>query len=464
MNKLIKTISPVDGTVYVEKHFATNKAVEEALSIAQKAQLEWKNTPITERAAICLQAVENLEQQGKRIAEELSWQMGRPIRYGEGEVAGFAFRARHMIALAEKKLSTIQIESDEGLTRFIKREPLGAVFSLAPWNYPYLTAVNSVIPAIMAGNAVLLKPSAQTPLTAERIAEAFTATDLPFGVFQTLLLNHQQTANIINSSQIDMVAFTGSVAGGVEIERVAAGNFIDVNLELGGKDPAYVRSDANLETAIESLVDGAFFNSGQSCCAVERIYVHSSVYQDFVDGFVALTKQYVLGHPLDHATTLGPVVNHASAERVQRQIKQAIEMGAEAMIDVALFNYSEEHPLYLPPQVLLNVNHEMDVMRDESFGPVVGIMSVESDEQAVALMNDSEFGLTASVWTEDKTIAMALGEQVNTGTWFMNRCDYLDPSLAWVGVKKSGRGATLSEIGYERLTRAKSFYLKGAVK
>jgi acyl-CoA reductase-like NAD-dependent aldehyde dehydrogenase len=337
---------------------------------------------------------------------------------------------------------------------------LGVVLVIAPWNYPWLTSVNTIIPALMAGNAVILKHSAQTPLVAERYAEAFRAADLPTGVFQYLHLDHAQTARAIKAPEVDFVAFTGSVAGGGMVEGAAQGRFIGVGLELGGKDPAYVRQDADMAHAVENLVDGAFFNSGQSCCGIERIYVHEQVYDDFVDGYAALVRQYKLGDPTDPETTLGPLVRTEAAEFVRGQIKDAVAAGAKALIDPKAFPADKPGTPYMAPQVLVDVDHTMSVMTEESFGPVVGIMKVASDQQAVELMNDSRFGLTAAVWTSNEVAARRIGDQVETGTWFMNRCDYLDPALAWTGVKQSGRGCTLSVFGYEALTRPKSFHLR----
>jgi hypothetical protein len=284
--------------------------------------------------------------------------------------------------------------------------------------------------------------------------------NLPQGLFQNLLLDHAQTAAIIASARVQQVNFTGSVDAGKAMENAASGRFLGMGLELGGKDPAYVRADANLEYAVENLVDGSFFNSGQSCCAVERIYVDQKIYPEFVERFVELTRQYVLGNPLDEATTLGPLVTPGAAFFVRGQIAEAVAQGAKAMIDPQAFAADVPGSAYLAPQVLVDVTHQMSVMRDESFGPVVGIMPVASDEEAIALMNDSEFGLSASIWTQDVAAAEHLGNAIDTGTVFMNRCDYLDPALAWTGVKNSGRGVTLSRLGYEHLTRAKSFHLR----
>ncbi len=334
------------------------------------------------------------------------------------------------------------------------------VFTIAPWNYPYLTAVNSVIPALMAGNTVVLKHAANTLLVAERFQKAFDAAGLPKGVFQHLVLSHGQTAEIISGGHANMVCFTGSVAGGKAMEQAAAGRFINVGLELGGKDPAYVRPDANLAHAIENLVDGAYFNSGQSCCGIERIYVHRKVWDDFIDGFVTLTKSYILGSPLEEATTLGPLVRAEAAEFVRGQIDAAVRAGAKAHIDPKSFAMDRPGTPYMAPQVLTGVNHQMSVMMEESFGPVVGLMPVADDEEAIALMNDSPYGLTAAIWTEDQEAAQRIGDEIATGTVFMNRCDYLDPALTWTGVKDTGRGATLSVVGYEALTRPKSYHLR----
>ena len=455
-----KIISPANNRSYAERAYATDAEIEQVLEKSAIAQKAWRNTSIETRKSICLKAVSALLARQSSIAEELSWQMGRPLRYTAGEIKGFAERARHMAKIAAVKLADIEIEKSAESTRLIRRTPHGIVFSIVPWNYPYLTAVNVIIPALMAGNSVIMKPSSQTPLTAERLFEAFETAELPAGLFQHLFLDHASTATLIQHEVVNYVSFTGSTQGGREIEVAATGRFIDVGLELGGKDPAYVRSDADLEQAVEGLVDGAFFNSGQSCCGIERIYVHKDLYQKFCDSFIELTREYRLGDPLQPETTLGPMVNTAAANRVREQINDAIKQGATAAIDENDFPASKVDSAYLAPQVLLNVDHSMSVMRDESFGPVIGIMSVESDEQAVELMNDSPYGLTASIWTTDRQSALDLGNQLETGTCFMNRCDYLDPALAWSGVKHSGKGNTLSELAYERLTKPKSFHLR----
>ena len=460
MSNEVKLISPVDGRVYAERHYASDETVSAELETASQAQHAWKKTPLAERARYCTAALEALLAMRDEIAPEIAWQMGRPVRYGAGELRGVEERARYMISIAADALADIDAGEKAGFHRFVRREPLGTVFVIAPWNYPYLTAVNSIIPALMAGNAVILKHATQTLLVGERFERALEQAGLPAGVFRNLLLNHEQSARVINSGRVQQVNFTGSVEGGRAMERAASGHFLGLGLELGGKDPAYVRHDADLGFTVENLVDGSFFNSGQSCCGIERIYVDRGVYPEFVERFAELTRSYVLGNPLDEATTLGPLVKASSADFVRGQIADAIAGGARALIDGTAFSADAIGTPYLAPQVLVDVDHSMSVMREESFGPVVGIMPVDGDAQALQLMNDSPYGLTASVWTRDLDAAERIGDDIATGTVYMNRCDYLDPSLAWTGVKHTGRGATLSRVGYETLTRPKSFHLR----
>ena len=429
MSAMLQTISPVDGVVYVERPYSTDVDIKNALFLSVKAQLDWQKTDIHERKSICQKAVKALMDNQVIISEEISWQMGRPIQYAPAEIRGFVERARYMIDIASQKLEDIKVAELLGFTRYIQRLPVGVVFTVVPWNFPYLTAVNSIIPAIMAGNVVIMKPSSQTPLTGERFADAFKIAGLPKGLFHSLLLTHEATEKVIQASEVNYVSFTGSISGGQFVEQAAAGRFIDVGLELGGKDPAYVRADVNIDHAIENLVDGAFFNSGQSCCGIERIYVHQDVYDKFVDGFVSQVKKYQLGNPLNSNTTLGPMARTELAELVRTQIQEAQKKGAKTCIDKNMFKEDKPFSPYLAPQVLLDVDHSMSLMKEENFGPVVGIMKVFSDDEAIRLMNDSQYGLTASVWTQDEEMAIEIGNKIQTGTWFMNRCDYLDPAM-----------------------------------
>ncbi|AQZ95847.1 aldehyde dehydrogenase family protein [Halopseudomonas phragmitis] len=460
MSKRLQTFSPIDGSLYLERDLATQEQIQRVLDSAVYAQQRWKQTPLAERVALGRRAIEAFAAREAQLAEELCWMMGRPIRYAPGEVRGFVERASYMADIAEQALADIRLPDKPGFSRFIRREPLGVSLVIAPWNYPYLTAVNAVMPALLAGNAVLLKHSAQTPLCSERMVEAFREAGLPEGVFQFLHLSHADTEQLIQAEPVRHVAFTGSVAGGAMVEKAAAGRFIATGLELGGKDPAYVRADADLAHAVETCVDGAFFNSGQSCCAIERIYVHDYLYDDFVEQAVALVKTYRLGRSDDPATTLGPVVRPEAAAFIRAQVAEAVGQGASALIDPDSFKLDKPGTCYLAPQILAGVNHGMRVMTEETFGPVVGIQRVSNDDEALALMNDSEFGLTAAIFSQNEPAALALAERIDAGTVFLNRCDYLDPALAWTGVKNSGRGCTLSSIGYEHLTRPKSFHFK----
>ena len=460
MTQSFQTISPIDGKVLFTREYSSKEEIDAILEQAKQGYNSWKQKTITERVDILRKFVSAVIANKTELAEELTKQMGRPIRYSAGEIGGFEQRATAMLDMAPEALADIIPDVQEGFIRFVRREPLGVVLVLSPWNYPYLTAVNAIIPALVAGNTVVLKHSEQTALVAERLLQAAQDAGLPEKVFQIIHCTHEQVGGIIQDSRVSFVAFTGSVEGGQAVQKAASDRFIGLGLELGGKDPAYVRADADFDHAVENLVDGAFFNSGQSCCGIERIYVHESLYERFIRAFAQLVKDYVLDDPLNEETTMGPMVRTKNANHVRGQIQEAIGAGARILIDPNSFEKNEAGTPYLAPQVLVDVDHSMAVMKEESFGPVVGIMPVSSDEEAVRLMNDSDFGLTASIWTKDSQKALEIADQLETGTVFMNRCDYLDPSLAWVGVKNSGRGCTLSKIGYEQMTRPKSFHFR----
>lgn len=454
----VKCISPIDGSVYAERETLTMEAAQEAVARAREAQKAWAARPLQERVDLVMGALREIENSTDRMTEELAHQMGRPVRYG-GEFGGLQERTSHMAKIAEEALAPKVIEDSDAFTRKILREPHGVVFVVAPWNYPYMTANNTIAPALIAGNTVILKHASQTILVGEHLADAYHAAGVPKDVFQNVVLSHDTTSALIADNAFDFVNFTGSVGGGQAMERAAAGTFTGVATELGGKDPAYVRADANLEAAVDGVMDGAMFNAGQCCCGIERIYVHESLYDAFVEKAVAWVNKLKLGNPLEEATTLGPMANVRFADEVRAQIDEAIAEGATAHIEKMS---ADDGGAYLTPQVLTNVTHEMRVMRDESFGPVVGIMPVKDDEEAIELMNDSQFGLTAAIFTADAEAAEAIGQRLETGTVFMNRADYLDPALCWTGCKQTGRGAGLSELGYHALTRPKSYHLKKA--
>ncbi|MEE9313679.1 MAG: aldehyde dehydrogenase family protein [Rhizobiaceae bacterium] len=453
---MLTCISPIDGSVFAERPVVSRANADKTIAKLRSAQKDWAARPLQERVDLVMAGVAAIGAQNDEIVSELAHMMGRPIRYG-GEFSGFNERASHMATIAEESLADIVVSDDASFKRYIKRIPHGVVLVVAPWNYPYMTAINTVAPALIAGNAVVLKHATQTLLVGERMAQAFHSAGIPADLFQNLFLDHATTSDLISSKAFDFVNFTGSVGGGQAMETAAAGTFTGVGTELGGKDPGYVLNDADLDAAVDTLVDAAMFNSGQCCCGIERIYVHESLFDAFLEKAVKIVQGYKLGNPLDAETTMGPMAHVRFANEVREQIAEAVADGATAHIET----FSEDDGgAYLTPQILTGVTHKMRVMQEESFGPVVGIMSVKSDEEAIALMNDSEFGLTASLWTKDLDRAEQIGDQLETGTVFMNRADYLDPGLCWTGCKNTGRGGGLSVIGYHNLTRPKSYHLK----
>ncbi|PTX00733.1 aldehyde dehydrogenase family protein [Pararhodobacter aggregans] len=458
----IKCLSPVDGRIYAERPALPLAEAQAAAARAKVAQKAWAARPLAERIALVMAGVEALNAMKAPVVEELAWQMGRPTRYG-GEFGGMNERSRYMASIAETALAPTMVEDGTTFRRYIAREAVGVVLVIAPWNYPYMTAMNTIVPALIAGNSVMLKHASQTLLVGERIAMAMAEAGVPADVFQNVVLDHATTEALIGARAFGFVNFTGSVGGGVAIEKAAAGTFTGVGLELGGKDPGYVRADADLDAAVDSLMDGAMFNAGQCCCGIERIYVHESLYDAFVEKSVAWVKALKLGNPFEPETTLGPMAHARFARIVREQVAEAVAAGATPLIDPALFP-ADDGGAYLAPQILVNVDHSMRVMTEESFGPVVGIMKVSGDEEAIALMNDCHYGLTASIWTADTEAAAAIGARIETGTVFMNRCDYLDPALCWTGCKDTGRGAALSALGYQSVTRPKSYHLKKVTK
>lgn len=459
-NGQFQTISPIDGRVcYEGVLFDINQALGLANSL-QSGGKRWAKTPLGKRMAVMEKFIDIFSQMEEEVGESITTQMGRPIKFSGAETSVVKERGDYMLSIAEEALADKSFSDKPGYNRFIRREPLGLAFIIAPWNYPYLTSLNGIIPALISGNSVLLKHSLQTPRCAELIAKALYEAGIPEDIFGFFQADHDTVGKLIGSGKVNFVSFTGSVNGGKQIERAAAGSFIPVNLELGGKDAAYVRADADIDLTAISLSEGAFFNSGQCCCGIERIYAHSSVYNSFVDALIEQANALTLDLPDKPNTTLGPMANIKGADMVRHHIAKALDEGATVNIDERRFPASQEKTPYVAPQVMTNVNHTMDIMKEETFGPVVGVMPVESDEEAVTMMNDSPYGLTASIWTKDKKIAEQLGNQIECGVFFMNRCDYVDPALPWCGVKDTGRGCSLSHLGYDLVTRPKGFHLR----
>ncbi len=457
---MIECISPIDGKLLVSKKPHSESEIQNMVVAAKAAQKIWAKTPLSERISKVKQYLENMRAMNDEIVPEIAQQMGRPIRYG-GEFRPFEERTNYLMNLAPKALQNMMPDDNKsGIKRYIERAPVGIVMVIAPWNYPFITANNTIVTALLAGNAVLLKHSAQTILVGERIAKALESVGLPHGLFHHVIMTHDSCEKLLGSGHINYVNFTGSVQGGRNIEKAIAGTFGGCGLELGGKDPALVLDDCDFDFTVANLVDGAFYNSGQCCCGIERIYVMASIYDKFVEKFAQLTNEYILGNPLDSATTLGPMANIRFANLVRDHNKSAIRDGAKALIDAKKFSADDGKNCFVAPQVMVNVNHNMDIMKEETFGPSVGIMKINNTDDAIKLMNDSQFGLTASIWTKDLERAEQIGKQVETGMVFMNRCDYVDPGLCWTGIKNTGRGAGLGFLGFDQVTRPKPFHLR----
>jgi len=452
-------VNPYTGETAFTTPIIERNTVNAVVARARKAFGLWRFSTMAERQALCSKFVDIFGAQGEQHALDISLQMGKPLQQARGEVATTLTRARYMIEIADETLADEHLPEQEGFVRYIRHEPLGVVLDIAAWNYPLLIAVNVVVPAVLAGNAVIIKHSSKTPRCGEAFAEAFRAAGAPEDLVQHIVADHETTDALIRHEGVDYVSFTGSVKGGYEIANSAAGRFIDVGLELGGKDPAYVCADAPFDFTVANCVDGAFFNAGQSCCAIERIYVDQAIYADFVEAFAALARDYVLGDPSDEATTIGPLASRAAPAFLAGQVEDAVKRGGRLVVDPASFARPATG-WFAAPAVVADAPQDSSLMQEESFGPVIGILPVRNEAEAIQYMNDSPYGLTASIWTADMERAIHVGERIETGTFFMNRCDYLDPALPWTGVKETGRGASLSRYGLLQLSRRKSMHLR----
>jgi acyl-CoA reductase-like NAD-dependent aldehyde dehydrogenase len=461
---VLSVINPATEEIAYKIPLQTLEEAMEAISKSAAAQKNWKRVPIAERVKLCAGVISAFKLEQLKIAHEISVQMGKPITQALAEVDGLNHRMQKMMEIAESALAEKVLPPLSGFTRKIAREPLGVLLNIPAWNYPLLTAVNVVVPAILSGNSVLIKHSSKTPLSGQHFATAFKVAGAPEGLVVSLNLDHAVTAEVIGDPRIQYIGFTGSVAGGHEIYQTTAKNrFIDVGLELGGKDPAYVRGDADIGYAAKNLASGAFYNAGQSCCGVKRIYVHQTIYKKFLRAFLDEAKIYGPGDPLKKNTTLGPVVDRQAREHLERQVAGAIKEGGE----IACGGKSTEvggRGFFWEPTVVVAAPQKSAVMQDESFGPLTTVNEVAGDLEAIKKMNDSHLGLTASLWTKDENDALHLGEQLEVGTVFMNRCDFLDPLLPWSGVKDTGKGATLSHLGLLQLTRPKAYHFRTQIK
>lgn len=454
-------VSPIDGQVAHEFEYLDDAAALATVERAHAAQRAWKRTDLGERVQLCRAMLDAYEAQADRYAREIATMMGKPLAEAAGEIRTMRARVEALIEQAPAALADEPLPAMQGFERRIRHEPIGVVLDIAAWNYPLLVPINVVAGAVLAGDSVLIKHSPQTALCGAQLARSFAEAGAPEGLVSDFMVRHETVAEVLRQRVVDQVAFTGSVRGGHEVFRAAAhDNFMAVGLELGGKDPALVLPDCDFDFTVPNLVEGAFYNAGQSCCAVERIYVHEAIWDRFVEAYVAETHKLRLGNPLAEGTTLGPVVDARAAARVQQQVAAAISAGARLLTDEAEFEIPDASPCYLAPMVLVDVDHSMALMRDETFGPAIGLMKVRDEAEALALMNDSSYGLTASIWTRDDARVEALAAELDTGTVFQNRCDYLDPWLPWVGVKDSGHGVSLSHLGLRALTRPKSLHFR----
>ncbi|KAB5515080.1 Aldehyde/histidinol dehydrogenase [Coniochaeta sp. 2T2.1] len=461
--EIITTISPVTNEGVVTRNGVSPEELALLPETATNAFQSWRQTKLADRQIIIKKALARLSERTDDLAQGLTKEMGRPISYTPTEIKTAVKRGEYLLKISDEALKDTDGEAEKGFKRFIRKVPVGPVLIIFAWNYPYLILANGLIPALLAGNSVILKPSPQTPTVVEEVARAFEEAGLPSGVIQYFHSGSStQIETIVRDPRVALVCFTGSVAGGLAVQKAASDRIVNVGLELGGKDPAYVRSDVDIEWAAGEIVDGAVFNSGQSCCSIERVYVHESIHDEFVSKVQDVLKGYKLGDPSSKETHLGPVISKRSKEAIEAQIKDALDKGAkDATPDNESFkNPSPKMGNWVAPTLLTHVSQDMTIMKDETFGPVIPVMKVSSDEEAVRLMNDSEFGLTASIWSKDTERAYELCEQVEAGTVFVNRCDFPSPDLAWTGWKNSGKGQTLSKYGFDQFVKLKSYHLK----
>ena len=454
---LMNLVNPATEEIFRTLEPTSEAELASVLEKMRTAQRKWRDVPVSERVEICRGFVDTFRAIKESVALDITRQMGKPLVQARREVDTTLDRAETMLRLAAAALQDDGLPPKEGFRRFIRHEPLGIVLDIPAWNYPLLIAVNVVIPALLAGNAVLIKHARLTPLCGDAFVDALHKTSLPPDLVASVHVGHATVSRLIERRAVDFISFTGSVEGGREVYRQASAQLLDMGLELGGKDPALVCEDANFDFAVANLVDGAFYNSGQSCCAIERIYVMRPLFSRFVDAYVAEVEKYKVGNPLDAATDIGPLAQHKAVEFLEFQIGQAVGRGARVLTGG---RRAPGTGYFFQPTVLVDVDHGMSLMMEESFGPVIGIMPVDSEEEGVRLMNDSPYGLTASIWTEDPARGEALAGRTAAGTVYVNRCDYLDPELAWAGIKDSGHGCTLSHLGFLHLTRPKSFHLR----
>ena len=456
----LSIVNPATGSTVVRLAADGAREVAQRYAVARAAQPRWTATPIRKRIATIERFREQIVTQGETLARTLTQEVGKPIRQSRNELKGLLGRLDFFIAESARALRERKVFADasQSLDERITHEPLGVVANISAWNYPYFVGSNVFVPALVAGNAVLYKPSEYATLTGRHIADLLHASGVPEDVFVPVIGGGTTGAALLRQP-LDGVFFTGSYATGAKIAAIAGKRMIKVQLELGGKDPVYVCDDVDAKTAAAAVADGAFYNTGQSCCSVERIYVHEAIHDAFVDAFVAEVQSYRIGDPMDEATYIGPLTRRAQLDVLRRQVADARRKGASLLCGGSPIKRKGN---WFAPTVLANVDHSMLVMREESFGPIIGIQAVADDAAAIDLMNDTEYGLTAGVYTHDPARARRILSRVHAGSVYWNCCDRVSPRLPWSGVKHSGIGLTLGTMGIETFTRPKAWHLRSA--
>ena len=410
--------------------------------------------PVAKRVVRVRGALDYFKANREAIAGDITAQMGRPLAQARGEIDGLLERFNYLCDIAPEVLAADAVTKREYFHREILHEPHGVVLIIAAWNYPLLIAASGISAALLAGNVVLLKHSTRTLSIGEHFQKAFGAE----GLLQHVVMDHANTARLIEEGDINHVVFTGSVGGGEKIYASTAKRNCDCNLELGGKDGAYVAADADIAQSAAMLVDGAMYNAGQCCCGIERVYVHAAVYDEFLAACQPLVEGYTLGNPLDAATTQGPLAVASSAKLMEAQITEAVTVGGEVLAGGKARQIGQG--MFFEPTLLTVNSNDLAIMQEENFGPLLPVMKVADDAEAIAHINDSQFGLTAVICTSDRARAEAFAGAVEAGTIFMNRCDFLDPALPWTGVKASGKGSSLSRYGLLAMTRPKAIHFR----
>ncbi|MDZ7651272.1 MAG: aldehyde dehydrogenase family protein [Burkholderiaceae bacterium] len=457
---MLHVINPAHGGTIAELPEDTQHSVTAKYRAARAAQPGWAAIPLAMRLAAIKRFRAGIADHMERLAAVLTSEVGKPIKQARNELNGLLPRLDFFIAHAEGALAPRQVFDADGMRESISHEPLGVVANISAWNYPYFVGSNVFVPALLAGNSVLYKPSEYATLTGLEIGNLLHASGVPQDVFSVLVGGGRVGIELLKEP-VDGVFFTGSYGTGRKIAEAVASRMIKVQLELGGKDPTYVCEDVDVAAAAASLADGAMYNTGQSCCSVERIYVHAKVHDAFVAAFVKEVQGFRLGEPTDESTYIGPLTRAQQVKVLQMQVADALAKGAQLLLGGhAITDRPGGH--WFAPTVLVNVSHDMTVMREESFGPIIGIQKVADDAEAVRMMNDTDYGLTAGVYTRDEARAKALLAQVHAGSVYWNCCDRVSPRLPWSGVKHSGMGLTLSTEGITAFTRPKAWHLRTA--